>query len=210
MFTNIQINCLQNVSWLRKWTTQFTPARISSQCGFDKRCGAKPTELLRDLIALAFIDTPLYLLKGNERPNRSVYYEFLGKGEHNWSKFIYLVATPLIAFLTELTSSKQKKVLIVDDEEIVLAALRADGSVVPWGFGFDNWLTVPGTAQPLLDGTIDVLTVYSSFNYQYECFEWQHQYVRVKLQLLNWRHFSCRDALPTNIFCNHWLLQRPL
>ena len=118
MFANIQINCLQNVSWLRKWTTQFTPARISSQCGFDKRCGAKPTELLRDLIALAFIDTPLYLLTGNERPNRSVYYEFLGKGEHNWSKFIYLVATPLIAFLTELTSSKQKKVLIVDDSSI--------------------------------------------------------------------------------------------
>jgi Ca2+-binding RTX toxin-like protein len=53
---------------------------------------------------------------------------------------------------------------------LAFAALRADGSVVPWGFGFDNWLTVPGTAQPLLDGTIDVLTVYSSFNYQYECF----------------------------------------
>ncbi len=50
------------------------------------------------------------------------------------------------------------------------AALRADGSVVPWGVGFDDWLTVQGTAQPLLDGTIDVVRVYSSYSFQYESF----------------------------------------
>lgn len=53
---------------------------------------------------------------------------------------------------------------------LAFAALRADGSVVPWGFGFDDWLTVQGTAQPLLDGSIDVLKVYSSFDYRYESF----------------------------------------
>jgi hypothetical protein len=118
MFSNIQINSLQNVSWLRKWTTQFLPACILSQCGFDKRNGAKPTDLLRDLIALAFIDTPLYLLTGDGRPDRSVYYEFLAKGEHNWTKFIYLIARPLIRFFSQLTNADQKKVLIVDDSAI--------------------------------------------------------------------------------------------
>lgn len=118
MLANIHINCLQNVSWLRKWSTLFLPARLSSQCGFTKRCGANPIFLLRDLLALAFTDTPLYLLSGNHRPHRSVYYEFLGKTQHNWAKLLYLVASPLIAFLTQLTGSAQKKVLIVDDTPI--------------------------------------------------------------------------------------------
>lgn len=118
MFSNIQINCLKNTTWLQKWTQQFIPSKVLSQCGFNKRCGANPVELLRDLIALAFIDTPLYLLSDWQRPHRSVYYEFLSRQSHNWRDVLYLVALPIIDFLASLTSPEQKKVLIVDDTSI--------------------------------------------------------------------------------------------
>ena len=113
--SNIQLHNINNMAWLRCWLQQFVPTRFFSQCGFTKRCGWSAQVLLRDLIALIFTDIPLYCLCDQSHPNRSVYYEFMAKTSHNWEKFMYLVATPIVVFFGGLTKKRQRKVLIVDD-----------------------------------------------------------------------------------------------
>ncbi|MGN0473673.1 MAG: transposase [Acutalibacteraceae bacterium] len=97
---------------------KFEIGKALSKSNFYKEKGTQPTELLRYLFELAFINKNIYretTLNPQKGKSKNTIYRFLNSKVYDWCKLLYIIAMQVISIIIPLTSENRKNVLIVDD-----------------------------------------------------------------------------------------------
>lgn len=111
--TNFEnINTTKFSSFLKK----FEVSKILGKSNFYKEKGVTVSKIFEYLFLLVFSGKNMFMdMKSSTEIKKDSVYRFLNSSRFNWRKFLLLLATSVIAYISKLTSDTREYVLTVDD-----------------------------------------------------------------------------------------------